>query len=346
MLKDILGLSFEELKNEELFKTIPNYRTEQVFSWLHRQNVSSFDEMVNLPNSLRNDLKANYSLNGIRLEKRFQSQIDGTVKYLFSLHDGELIETVLLKSNRGLSVCISTEVGCKMGCRFCASTKNGFVRRLTAGEMLSQVYYAKKDADSRIGSVMLMGIGEPLDNFDEMMRFLENISSEKGLNLSHRHISVSTCGLIPEIERLADKKLQITLSLSLHAPFDDMRSEMMPINCKYPIASLIKTCDEYVEKTGRRISVEYTVIKGKNDTEACARRLKELFYKKLYHINLIPLNEIKEKPYESATEREAHAFKDKLVKLGLNATVRRRLGSDIDAACGQLRRNESEIRRK
>ena len=219
---------------------------------------------------------------------------------------------------------------------------NSFSRKLTAGEMLSQVYFATKDAGVRIGSVMLMGIGEPLDNLDEVLKFLEIISDPEGLGLSNRHISVSTCGLIPEINLLADKKLQITLSLSLHAPFDDMRSEMMPINDRYPIKPLIEACDSYLLKTGRRISVEYTVIKGKNDTDACAKRLAELLKGKLYHINLIPLNEIKEKPFEAASKSEAFAFQAKLIKLGLNATVRRRLGADIDAACGQLRRDEEK----
>ncbi len=344
MKKDILGLSFEELKNEDFFKDIPSYRVEQVFSWLHNKNVSSFDEMLNLPKSLRENLKETYSFNGVALVKRLESPTDGTVKYLFLLSDGELIETVLLKSNRGLSVCISTEVGCKMGCRFCASTKAGFSRKLTAGEMLSQVYYARVDSGERIGSVMLMGIGEPLDNLNMVFRFLDNISDSRGLGLSHRHISVSTCGLIPEINILAEKRLQITLSLSLHAPFDDMRSEMMPINNTYPLKSLIAACDSYINKTGRRISIEYTIIKGKNDTKICAERLAELFKGKLYHINLIPLNEIKEKPYESVSKGEAYEFQNKLIKLGLNATVRRRLGADIDAACGQLRRDETEKR--
>jgi 23S rRNA (adenine2503-C2)-methyltransferase len=341
-MRDVLSLTFQELKNDEFFKTLPSFRAKQVFSWLHSKNVSSFDEMMNLSKDLREKLKTKFSINGVKLLKKLESKIDGTVKYLFELSDNELIETVLLRSDRGLSVCISTEVGCKMGCKFCASTKAGFSRKLSAGEMLSQVYFAGKDSGERIGSVMLMGIGEPLDNLDEVLKFLEIISDPEGLNLSNRHISVSTCGLIPEINLLADKKLQITLSLSLHAPFDDMRSEMMPINDIYPIKPLIETCDNYLNKTGRRISVEYTVIKGKNDTDACAKRLAELLKGKLYHINLIPLNEIKEKPFEAASKSEAFAFQSKLIKLGLNATVRRRLGADIDAACGQLRRDEEK----
>lgn len=341
-MRDILSLTFQELKNDEFFSSLPSFRAKQIFSWLHNKRVSSFHEMMNLSKKLREELSENFSINGVKLVRKLESKIDGTVKYLFSLNDNEFIETVLLKSDRGLSVCISTEVGCKMGCKFCASTKAGFSRKLTAGEMLSQVYFATKDAGVRIGSVMLMGIGEPLDNLDEVLKFLEIISDPEGLGLSNRHISVSTCGLIPEINLLADKKLQITLSLSLHAPFDDMRSEMMPINDRYPIKPLIEACDSYLLKTGRRISVEYTVIKGKNDTDACAKRLAELLKGKLYHINLIPLNEIKEKPFEAASKSEAFAFQAKLIKLGLNATVRRRLGADIDAACGQLRRDEEK----
>lgn len=341
-MRDILSLTFQELKNDEFFSSLPSFRAKQIFSWLHNKRVSSFHEMMNLSKKLREELSENFSINGVKLLRKLESKIDGTVKYLFSLNDNEFIETVLLKSDRGLSVCISTEVGCKMGCKFCASTKAGFSRKLTAGEMLSQVYFATKDAGVRIGSVMLMGIGEPLDNLDEVLKFLEIISDPEGLGLSNRHISVSTCGLIPEINLLADKKLQITLSISLHAPFDDMRSEMMPINDRYPIKPLIEACDSYLLKTGRRISVEYTVIKGKNDTDACAKRLAELLKGKLYHINLIPLNEIKEKPFEAASKSEAFAFQAKLIKLGLNATVRRRLGADIDAACGQLRRDEEK----
>ncbi len=339
MKKDILSLCLSELKAEELFMSLPSFRASQVFEHLHKRFVSGTDEMNNIPKALREEIDKNYLFGSVRLERKEVSKKDGTVKYLFSLYDGELVETVLLRSNRGLSVCLSTEVGCKMGCRFCASGKLGFTRRLTAGEMLSQVYFCAKDSGERIGSCMLMGIGEPLDNYDEVLKFIKLISSENGMNLSQRHISVSTCGLVPEILRLAEEKLQITLSLSLHAPFDDMRSEMMPINDRFDVKTVISACDEYLKKTGRRISVEYTVIKNKNDSESCAEELKKLLGGKLYHINLITLNEIKEKPYEKAGPEAVYAFQKKLLKRGLNATVRRRLGDDISAACGQLRRD-------
>ncbi len=342
MKKDILSLTLSELREEELFSSLPQFRAAQVFDWLHKRFAVTTDEMNNIPKTLREEIDKNYLFGSVKLEKKQVSKKDGTHKYLFSLYDGELVETVLLKSNRGLSVCLSSEVGCKMGCRFCASGKLGFTRRLSAGEMLSQVYFAAKDSGERIGSVMLMGIGEPLDNYSEVLKFIEIISSEEGMNLSERHISVSTCGLVPEILRLADEKLQITLSLSLHSPFNDMRSEMMPINDRYPLEVLIPACDRYLSKTGRRISVEYTVIKNKNDSEICADELKKLFGGKLYHINLITLNEIKEKPYEKAEPEAVYAFQKKLLKRGLNATVRRRLGDDISAACGQLRRDSEE----
>ena len=338
MKKDILSLTLEELKREEFFSSLPRFRAEQVYLWLHKQGVSSFEKMNNLPKTLITSLEETYEIRGVNLLERLVSSVDGTVKYLFSLCDGELVETVLLRSDRGLSVCVSSEVGCKMGCVFCASAKLGFKRKLSAGEMLSQVYYAAFDSGERISSVMLMGIGEPLDNYENVMRFIDLLSDENGKNLSERHISLSTCGIVPEIKRLAEEKRQLTLSISLHSPFEETRSEMMPINKKYNIKELKEALDYYLLKTGRRISVEYAVIEGENDSDSAAKELKKLFGSGLYHINLIPLNEIKEKPYKTAAPAVAHRFKEKLLKLGLNATVRRRLGADIEAACGQLRR--------
>ena len=346
MSEDILSLNMSELKESNALKEEPKFRAQQIFDWLHNKRVSSFSDMKNVPQKLQNRLREEFRFGGVSLHRKLVSKKDGTVKYVFSLWDGEFVETVLLKSQRGLSVCVSTQAGCKMGCAFCASTKAGFSRNLSAGEILSQIYFASGDAGERVSSVVLMGIGEPLDNYDNVLRFLELISAPEGMNLSHRHISLSTCGVVPGIERLREEDLQITLSVSLHAPFDQMRSEMMPINKVYPISVLMKACDDYFESTKRRISFEYAVIKGKNDTDACADKLRELLKGKNCHINLIPVNEIKEKPFESGSSKVAADFAQKLTKRGLNATVRRRLGEDIDAACGQLRRETKESERK
>ena len=331
-LKD---LSFDELG--ELIKSIgeKSFRTGQIFSWLSK-GVASFEEMSNIPKSLHEKLQsAGYGINAPEIAAKYVSS-DGTVKYVWRLIDGECIESVVMSYAHGKSICISTQAGCRMGCRFCASTVGGKVRDLTAGEIIDQVIYAQKDIGERISNIVLMGIGEPLDNYDNVIKFLKNVSDERGLNIGLRHISLSTCGLAEKIYTLADEGLPVTLSVSLHAPFDDMRSEIMPVNNSFNIQSLMKACRYYIEKTGRRISFEYTLIDGKNDTKQCAAALANLVGGMQSHVNLIPVNEARENMKRSST-KNINAFKAELERRRINVTVRRKLGSDIDASCGQLR---------
>ncbi|MBR0446366.1 MAG: 23S rRNA (adenine(2503)-C(2))-methyltransferase RlmN [Oscillospiraceae bacterium] len=319
----------------------PAFRAGQVFTWLHK-GVSSYDEMTNLPQSLRATLAEKYPLYAPKVLRRQQSQKDGTIKYLWALEDGNCVETVLMRYHYGNSVCISTEVGCKMGCAFCASTLAGFVRRLQPHEMLDQVLFTQKDSGEPVSHIVLMGIGEPLDNFDNVMRFLELVNHPDGMNISMRHISLSTCGLVPMIDALAERKLQLTLSVSLHAPSDAIRDTIMPVNKAYPTAQLLDACRRYYEATGRRISFEYAMIHGVNDTPEAAnlliRRLKGISA----HVNLIPLNHVEESPLKPSTRQAVQRFQNALNDAGIPATVRRSLGGDIDASCGQLRRNYSK----
>ena len=316
------------------------FRASQVYQWLHQKLVTDFEQMTNLPESLRKTLKENCRLTALTAERVQVSQIDGTSKYLFKLYDGNLIESVLMKYHHGNSVCISSQVGCRMGCRFCASTQAGRVRNLEAGEICSEIYTAQKDIGERISHIVLMGIGEPLDNFDEVMRFLENISSPEGVNIGMRNISLSTCGLVPKIDQLAEKKLQLTLSISLHAPTNQIRSSMMPVNDAYPVEQLIQTVRRYQETTGRRVSFEYSMVRGVNDSDVCAKQLADLIRGMGAHVNLIPINPVDGSPYSATDAANVRRFQQKLESLGVNATVRRRLGSEISAACGQLRRDE------
>jgi 23S rRNA (adenine2503-C2)-methyltransferase len=299
--------------------------------------------MLNIPKSLRDELSEKFPLYNCEIERKQVSKLDGTVKYLFRLHDGDFVESVVMKYKYGYTICVSSQVGCKMGCAFCASTLGGFKRSLYPGEILSQLYRAQKDIGERISHIVLMGMGEPLDNFDNVMRFLALISDEKGLNISMRNISLSTCGIVPKIDELLKKKMQLTLSISLHAYDNDVRSSIMPVNKKYGIEELLTACSRYYDVTGRRISFEYTLISGKNDTEEGATRLASVLKKYMHtniHVNLIPLNEVKETGLE--TSKNVNNFKNKLLSLGVNATVRRRLGSDINASCGQLRRQSQK----
>ena len=319
----------------------PAFRAGQVFTWLHK-GVSSYDEMTNLPQSLRATLAEKYPLYAPKVLRRQQSQKDGTIKYLWALEDGNCVETVLMRYHYGNSVCISTEVGCKMGCAFCASTLAGFVRRLQPHEMLDQVLFTQKDSGEPVSHIVLMGIGEPLDNYDTVMKFLELVKHPEGMNISMRHISLSTCGLVPMIDALAERKLQLTLSVSLHAPSDAIRDTIMPVNKAYPTAQLLDACRRYYEATGRRISFEYAMIHGVNDTPEAAnlliRRLKGISA----HVNLIPLNHVEESPLKPSTRQAVQRFQNALNDAGIPATVRRSLGGDIDASCGQLRRNYSK----
>ncbi len=338
---DILSLEFDELESEILKFGEAKFRAAQIFSWLHEKRVKSFDEMTNLSNALRQKLKDRFFINHLTVSRRLSSAKDSTVKYLYELSDGNHIETVLMEYEHGTSLCISTQVGCKMGCRFCASTIAGFKRNLEPSEMLLQIYETERLEGKKVQSLVLMGIGEPLDNFENTIHFLRLLSDKRGKNLSLRHVSVSTCGIVPRIKELAKMGLGITLSVSLHAANDKTRSQIMPINDKYGVDELIATCKEYFSKTGRRISFEYSVIDGVNDRRENAVELSKLLGGFNCHINIIPVNKIKERSF-SSSRKSANTFKKYLENLGMNATVRRTLGSDIDAACGQLRR-EYEI---
>ena len=315
----------------------PAFRAKQVFSWLHK-GVRSYEEMSNLPKALRDTLAEKYPLNTPKVVRKQESKKDGTIKYLWQLSDGNCVETVLMRYHYGNTVCISTEVGCRMGCAFCASTLGGLVRRLEPYEMLDQVLFTQVDSGQPISHIVLMGIGEPLDNFDNVMRFLELVNSPDGMNISMRHISLSTCGLVPGIDRLAEKKLQLTLSVSLHAPTDAIRNTIMPVNKAYPTEELLQACRRYYEKTGRRISFEYAMIRDVNDTPEAANTLLKRLKGLPAHMNLIPLNHVEESPLKPSTRQAVMRFQQILEEGGIPATVRRTLGSDIDASCGQLRR--------
>lgn len=315
----------------------PKFRTEQIFSWLHK-GVCSYDEMTNLSKASREKLKQISYVSTLEIREKYVSKTDGTVKYLFELPDGNCIESVVMRYHHGLTVCISSQVGCRMGCRFCASTIGGLYRNLTAGEILNQVIFAQKDIGERISNIVMMGIGEPLDNYDNVITFLHNVNHEKGLNIGYRHISLSSCGVVPRIYDLAKENIPITLTISLHAPNDSIRDEIMPVNHKWKIDELINACGEYFKITGRRISFEYALIHGVNDSPENAEELAELVKKLHAHVNLIPVNKVEERSYSKGTQEEINAFCRRLVKKGVNATIRRELGSDISASCGQLRK--------
>ena len=315
----------------------PAFRAKQVYTWLHK-GVRSYEEMSNLPKSLRDALAQRYPLCPPQVVRKQESARDGTIKYLWRLSDGNCVETVLMRYHYGNTVCISTEVGCAMGCAFCASTLGGLVRRLEPCEMLDQVLFTQVDSGLPISHIVLMGIGEPLDNFDNVMRFLELVNSADGMNISMRHISLSTCGLVPKIDLLAQKKLQLTLSVSLHAPSDEIRNTIMPVNKAYPTEELLAACRRYYDRTGRRISFEYAMINGVNDTPEAARTLLKRLKGLPAHMNLIPLNHVEESPLKPSTKQAVQRFQQILEDGGIPATVRRTLGSDIDASCGQLRR--------
>ena len=337
MNEHIKSKTLEELS--QVLKELgqPAFRAKQVYTWLHK-GVRSYEEMSNLPKSLRDTLKEQYPLCIPKVLRKQQSEKDGTIKYLWELSDGNCVETVLMRYHYGNTVCISTEVGCRMGCAFCASTLGGLVRKLEPFEMLDQVLFTQVDSGLPISHIVLMGIGEPLDNFENVMRFLELVNSKDGMNISMRHISLSTCGIVPGIDRLAEKKLQLTLSVSLHAPTDAIRDTIMPVNKAYPTEELLDACRRYYEKTGRRISFEYAMIGGVNDTPEAAQTLLKRLKGLPAHMNLIPLNHVEESPLKPSTRQAVQKFQELLEAGGIPATVRRTLGSDIDASCGQLRR--------
>ena len=314
------------------------FRAKQIYQWIHEKQVDSFDEMTNVSKKLIEVLKENTYLTRLVKEEVQISAIDGTRKYLFLLEDGNVIESVLMKYKHGNSVCISSQVGCRMGCRFCASTLDGLVRGLTAGEMLDQIYQIGKDIGERISNVVVMGTGEPLDNYDNLLKFIELLTDEHGINISQRNLTVSTCGIVPRIKELAEENLAITLALSLHASNQAKRLELMPVANKYEIHEVIDACKYYFEKTGRRITFEYSLVGGVNDTDQDATELSRLIRGINCHVNLIPVNPIKERDYVQSNAGVIEAFKNKLEKNGINATVRREMGRDIDGACGQLRK--------
>ena len=336
-MKDIKSMTCEELTQELRDLGEPAFRAEQVFSWLHR-GVRSFSEMTNLSNTLREKMEQRYQLDCPTVARKLQSAKDGTIKYLWRLADGNCVESVLMCYHHGNTVCISSEVGCPMGCAFCASTKGGLVRRLRASEMLDQVLFTQLDSGLPISNIVLMGIGEPLDNYDEVLRFLQLVNAPKGMNIGMRHISLSTCGLADKIDRLAEENLQLTLSVSLHAPEDAVRSSIMPVNRRYDVQTLLSSCRNYFEKTGRRISFEYAMIRDVNDTPEMAKLLIRRLKGIAAHVNLIPLNNVAESPLKPSLPSTVQRFQRTLEEHGIPATVRRTLGSDINASCGQLRR--------
>ena len=336
-MKDIKSMTLTELEQEMLAMGEPKFRAKQIYVWLHR-GVRSFAEMSNLSKALRERLAAEYALNCPTVARRLESKKDGTIKYLWRLADGNCVESVLMRYHYGNTVCISSEVGCPMGCAFCASTLGGLVRRLKPSEMLDQVLFTQIDSGLPISNIVLMGIGEPLDNYETVLRFLELVNSPDGMNIGMRHISLSTCGVVDKIDALAEKNYQLTLSVSLHAPTDEIRSGIMPINRKYPVDTLLSACRRYFEKTGRRISFEYAMIRGVNDTPEIAKILGKKLKGIAAHVNLIPLNDVEESPLKPSYPQVVRAFQTSLEDQGIPATVRRTLGSDINASCGQLRR--------
>ena len=344
MKTDIKSLNLKELTvfMEELGEKA--FRAKQIYQWLHVKQVESFDEMTNISKALIEKLKAHANLMTLTKETFQESKIDGTRKYLFCLEDGNVIESVLMRYKHGNSVCISSQVGCRMGCKFCASTLDGLVRNLTASEMLEQIYQIGKDIGERISNVVVMGTGEPMDNFDNLLKFIELLTDENGLNISQRNLTVSTCGIVPKMRELADANLQITLALSLHASTQAKRLELMPVANKYEIHEVVDACRYYFEKTGRRVTFEYSLVGGVNDRDEDVKQLCSLIKGMNCHVNLIPVNPIKERDFVQPDMAVTHAFKNKLEKYGINATIRREMGRDIDGACGQLRKRYSEQR--
>ena len=336
-MKNIKDYNLEELKQELISVGEKPFRAEQIFKWIYQENVTSFDEMTNLSLELREKLKQNYSLCIFNILRKQESS-DGTIKYLFDVLDGNAIETVLMKYHHGYSLCVSTQIGCKMGCKFCASTGIAFARNLSSGEIVEELLAVERDQKIKISNVVYMGIGEPLDNYDNVVNSIRIINNPKGINIGARHISVSTSGLVPNIYRLAEENIQCTLSISLHATNNEKRSSMMPVNNRYPIEELIQACKDYIAKTNRRISFEYALAKDNNDNLEDAKGLVKLLKGMLCHVNLIPINKIENGAFDKSSNENIIKFRDYLNEHGIVATIRRELGSDIDAACGQLRR--------
>ena len=340
-LTDIKSMTPEELKERFVRSGLKPYHALQTYRWLSR-GVESFDAMSDLPKQLREQLAGEYYIPCAAVERKYCSRLDDTVKYLFRMNDGQLVESVLMSYRHGRTICISSQVGCKMNCDFCATGKSGFARNLLPSEMLGQVQAAQADAGTRISNIVLMGMGEPLDNYENVLRFLTLISSEEGMNVGMRHISLSTCGIVDKIYDLAEKDFQLTLSVSLHAPNDAIRSRLMPVNRRWNVEELLKACRYYLSRTGRRISFEYALIGGVNDSRECAAELAARLRGMLCHVNLIPVNSVEGSPFSRSAPERMQQFLRTLGEAGVNATVRRTLGADIDASCGQLRRRYEE----
>ena len=336
-MKNIKDYNLDELQEELINMGEKKFRAEQIFKWIYKEKVKSFDEMTNLSIELREKLKENYTMCNYNILKKQESK-DGTKKYLFDVLDGNAIETVLMQYHHGKTVCVSSQIGCKMGCKFCASTGIQFVRNLTAGEIVEQILAVEQDINDKISNIVFMGIGEPLDNYDNVIKAIKIMNNPKGLEIGTRHISISTSGLVPRIYDLANEKIQCTLSISLHATTDEKRSSMMPVNNRYNIEELMKACKDYIKITNKRISFEYALAKDNNDNLEDAQRLVDLLKGMLCHVNLIPINKIENGKFSKSTNETILKFRDFLNEHGIVATVRRELGSDIDAACGQLRR--------
>ena len=337
ILKNIKDYELNELKEELIRIGEKPFRAEQIFKWLYQEKVKSFDDMTNLSLELREKLKQNYTMCNFKILRKQESK-DGTIKYLFDVLDGNAIETVLMSYHHGYSICVSSQIGCKMGCKFCASTGINFIRNLSSGEIVEQILAVEQDTGYRISNVVLMGIGEPLDNYDNVVNAIHIINNPKGINIGARHISLSTSGLVPQIYKLAEENIQCTLSISLHATSNKKRSSMMPVNDAYPIEELIKACKDYIEKTHRRVSFEYALAKDNNDNIEDAKELVKLLKGMICHVNLIPINKIENGKFDKSSNENIIKFRDYLNDHGIVATIRRELGSDIDAACGQLRR--------
>ena len=337
--KDIRAYTYEQLQEELSGIGEKAFRGKQIYEWLHVRLVDSFDEMTNLSKALREKLEAQYVILPVEPAARQESKLDGTNKFLFRLWDGNMVESVLMRYKHGNSVCISSQVGCRMGCRFCASTIGGLERNLSPSEMLGQIYQIQKMIGERVSNVVIMGTGEPLDNYENFLTFIRLLTDEHGLHISQRNITVSTCGIVPRMYDLAKEKLQITLALSLHGSTQEKRKQLMPVANKYDLREVLEACDNYFHETGRRITFEYSMVHGVNDTEEDARELTALLKHRNCHLNLIPVNPIKERDFERPDRKNALNFKNKLEKSGINVTIRREMGSDIDGACGQLRRS-------
>ena len=339
--KDIASFGYDELIEEMKQIGEKPFRAKQIYSWLHEKLADSFDEMTNLSKAFREKLDHEYEIKKVTMAARQISQVDPTEKFLFELEDGNMIESVLMKYNYGNSVCISSQVGCRMGCRFCASTIDGLERNLTVSEMLRQIYHIQKITGERVSNIVVMGTGEPLDNYDNFVKFIHMISDEHGLHISQRNITASTCGIVPNILRLSEEGLQITLALSLHGSNQEKRKKLMPVANKYELSEVLNACDVYFEKTGRRVTFEYSLVKGVNDQPEDIRELTAILKHRNCHLNVIPVNPIRERDFQKPDSKNAQEFKNKLEKNGINVTIRRERGSDIDGACGQLRRRHA-----